>query len=118
MFGGFVILNGQSSVLDDIAKEQKEDSDYHKVITTLLDEKFKRRKTILENRQVAKITTLDTLAQLYDIKFLKQWVDGYAEWRTSGDKGKGRQDIVDISKFHYAEMKDQRRELLDVIKRH
>ena len=95
-------MSEESSVLDDIFYERQEVSDFSKVTELLMNNRFKRRKTILSNRQVAKLTTIDVLSQIYDIQFLKHWVNYYAEWRTSGDKGKGRKDIVDISKFHYA----------------
>ena len=90
-----------SSVIDDIQQEGDEVSDFSKVVDILLNDDYKRRKTILNNRQVTALTTIDVLAQLYDVKFLQQWVNFYAEWRTSGDGGKGRKDIVDISKFQY-----------------
>ena len=91
-------------------------SDFSKVVDILLNDNYKRRKTILNNRQVGKITTIDILSQIYDITFLKNWVNNFAEWRTSGDNGKGRQDIVEISKHQYAEMKEQREELLGLIR--
>jgi len=105
-----------SAVLDDIQKEEKEVSDFSKVVDILLNDKYKRRKTILNNTQVAYITSLDVVAQIYDITFLKHWVNGYAEWRTSGDNGKGRQDIVDISKFHYDELQKRDDQLLGLLR--
>lgn len=106
-----------TAIIDDIRKEGKEKSDFSQVVETLLNDKYKRRKTILnDNRQVTKLTTIDVIAQIYDIGFLKQWVNNYAEWRTSGDKGKGRQDIVDISKAHYDEIREQNRELMGMLR--
>lgn len=91
-----------SSIIDDIDNElvvgEPEKSELAKVVEILLNEKWKRRKTRLRSRLVAKLTTIDTLAQIYDIKFLKYWVDAYTEYVTSTD-GKGREEIVDITKY-------------------
>jgi len=76
-------------------------SDLWKIVETLTDEKHKRRKTILTGREVPLLSTLDVTAQIYDIKFLKMWVDYYAEWKTSSDSGRGRQDIVEVAKSHF-----------------
>lgn len=81
----------------------------------MLNNRYKRRKTILSNQQVSVLTTLDVISQLYDIPFLKEWVDYYAEWRTSGDGGKGREDIVEISKYHYAQQEQQQQQLIDAL---
>jgi len=109
--------NKQSSVLDDIVpSERKDETDLSKTIDILLNEKYKRRKTILNNRQVSKITTIDVLGQIYDISYIKMWINNYGEWRTSGDGGKGRQDIVEIAKFSYMQREQERKELLDMIR--
>lgn len=106
-----------ASVLDDMQQADKpEPSDFSKVVEILTDNKYKRRKTVLNTRQIAKLTTIDVLSQIYDVPFLKAWVNYYAEWRTSGDKGRGRQDIVDISKFHYAQQKEHNQQILDLMK--
>jgi hypothetical protein len=103
--------------MDDIREvSESEESDFSKVVDTLLNDKYKRRKTILNNSQVGKITTIDVLAQIYNIDFFRRWVNNFAEWRTSGDGGKGRQDIVDISKFHYTQMEDDRKSLLKALR--
>ncbi len=83
----------------DIKKIGEQRSDLAKVSELLLDNKFRRRKTIL-NRDVmvGAITTLDVIGQIYDIQFLKDWVPSYCEYLTS-NKGQGRRDIVDITKF-------------------
>jgi len=83
---------------DEIIKGQEEKSELAKVVEILLNEKWKRRKTRLRNRTIPALTTIDTLAQIYDVKFLQVWIDGYTEYVTSTD-GKGRQEIVDITKF-------------------
>ena len=110
-------MSKQSSVLDDIVQaDGSEQSDFSKVVDILLNDNYKRRKTILNNSQVAKITTIDVISQIYDVQFLREWVHNFAEWRTSGDNGKGRQDIVEISKFHYNQMQDDRRDLMDALR--
>lgn len=90
-----------TAVFQDIQRGlAKEHSDFKEAVDILMNDKFKRRKTILDNRQVFTLSILDVLSQLYDIQFIKDWISYYAEWRTSGDNGKGRQDIVDIAKSH------------------
>jgi hypothetical protein len=91
----------EPAVLDDIDSLVQDQSDFSKVVEILLNDNYKRRKTILHTRQVSKITTIDVLSQIWDITFLKEWINNYSEWRTSGDGGRGRNDIVDISKFQY-----------------
>lgn len=92
----------RSSVVDDVDDEiivgEPDKSELSKVVDTLLNEKWKRRKTRLRPRQTSALATLDTLAQIYDIPFLLQWVDGYTEYLTS-EGGMGRQEIVDITKY-------------------
>jgi hypothetical protein len=108
----------RTAILDDvIANQEKEDSDIAKTITLLCDERYKRRKTILyDNKDVFAITTLDVIAQVYDFPILKQWVDWFAEWKTSSDKGIGRRDVVDIMKFTHAERQTERQQMLDMLK--
>jgi len=108
----------RTAILEDVAVNQTQhDSDTSKTITLLCDERYKRRKTILyDNKDVFAITTLDVIAQVYDFPILKQWVDWFAEWKTSSDKGIGRRDIVDIMKFTHAERQSERQELLGLLK--
>jgi hypothetical protein len=107
----------RSSIMEDvITVDEDRPSDFSKVVDILLNDSYKRRKTILNNRQVAKITTIDVISQIYDIPFLKSWVNNFGEWRTSGDNGKGRQDIVEISKFQYSEIKKDREELITALR--
>ena len=103
-----------TSVLDDIKKEHKDKSDHEKTVETLMNEKYKRRKTNLQERQVSLITTLDVIAQLYDIDFLKNWVDWYTEFKTSVG-GKGRDDIVKISIYKGEQLEKQNAELMKML---
>ena len=107
--------NKQTSVTDDIKHViGKDESDYSKVADLLLNEKFKRRKTVLGNaRQVGLLSALDTISQLYDIPFLKQYIDFYAQWLTSID-ARGRNDIVDISKFRFEEQEKYNSQILEL----
>jgi len=104
-----------TSIQDDINYDGRKESDFSKVTLLLLNNQFKRRKTILNEKQVTKITTLDVVGQLYDVQFLKYWVSDYAEWRTSGG-GQGRQDVVDIAKFQHAENKEMQKEMMSILR--
>jgi hypothetical protein len=92
----------KSAVLDDVENElivgEPEKSELAKVVDTLLNEKWRRRKTRLRSRAMAALTTLDVLGQVYDIEWLQHWVSNYTEYLTSED-GKGRAEIVDITKY-------------------
>jgi hypothetical protein len=106
----------QSSVIDDSGDEitfgEPEKSELAKVVDTLLNDKWKRRKTRLRPRQVSALTTLDTLAQIYDIPFLQTWVEGYTEYLTS-EGGQGRQEIVDITKYTLDKEISRQQQLLE-----
>ena len=83
---------------DDMHPVGEHHSDLSKVTEILLNEKWKRRKTILKIRIISALTTLETIANIWNVEFLKNWIPTYTEYLTSGD-GRGRQDIVDITKF-------------------
>lgn len=107
--------NKQTSVLRDIQKHTESESDHFKTSELLMNEKFKRRKSVLVNhRQVGLITTLDVIAQMYDIPFLKNYIDWYLELLTSIG-GAGRKDIVDISKFRFEERDKLNNQLLQAL---
>lgn len=107
--------NKQTAVLSDIKHVLgKEESDYAKVSSLLLNEKFKRRKTVITDiRQASLLASLDVVAQTYDIPFLKKYVDYYMELLTSIN-ARGRTDIVDISKYRFEEQHKLNTQLLDL----
>jgi hypothetical protein len=111
-------MKKNSSVIEDIMIQEGESppSDFAKTMYLLMNDEFRRRKTILDNSQVPAITVIDVIAQIYDIQFLQEFITYFAEWRTSGDKGKGRQDIVDISKFQYAEQQKMNEQFMDIMR--
>jgi len=91
-----------TSIDDDIHHDGKEPSDFTQAVSLLSGKKHKRRLTILNEYQIPFLTSLDVIAQVYDIPFLKSWVDNYTEYRTSLN-GIGRTQIVDIAKFRHDE---------------
>jgi len=112
------IVKKESSLMDDIQhKPTKELPESIQSATILMNNEYKRRKTVLSNRQVTLITTLDVIGQLYDIAFLQKWVDNYAEWRTSGDSGRGRADVTDIFKFSSLREDAKHKELMGLLGR-
>jgi len=88
----------EEDLKNDITFGEETKSELAKVVEILLNEKWRRRKTRLLKRTIPALTTIDTLAEIYNIKWLKHWIQGYTEYVTSTD-GKGRQEIVDITKY-------------------
>lgn len=88
--------------LDDINKllsnETNTDSDLIKSLNILVNEKFLEGKTILDNRQVTAISLMYMYGQIYDIPFLKDFVETWTRYRISGDDGRGRKEIIEIAK--------------------
>ena len=99
---------------DNILKGDRGKSDLANVVEMLLNDMYKRRKTRLRDRSTSTLTTLDTLAQIYDIKFLQFWIEGYTEYVTSID-GKGRQEIVDITKYSLDKQTDRDNMLMEAL---
>jgi hypothetical protein len=101
---------------DDIQTQKPAETDLAKVCETLLNEKWFRRKTILNLRVMATITTLDTIAQIYDIAWLRDWLRKYCEYMTS-QEGVGRQQIVDITKFSIDKKAESDRNMMEALGR-
>lgn len=107
----------EDDIKEEILKqEDKAKSDIAQTSELLLNDQFRRRKTILRERKVAVLSTLETIAELYDIEFLKQWIEAYTEYITSVD-GRGRQDIVDIVKFNIERENQRQTDLLNILGR-
>jgi len=107
----------QPAVVNDlIPVNSDKKSDLSNVVDILLNDDYSKRKTILAKKQIATLTTLDVLGQIYDIQFLKEWVQSYSEWRTSSE-GQGRKDVVDITKFRLEQEDKRQQELLNAMGR-
>ena len=110
-----------SSVEDDvreeiISNEKDEKSELNKIVEFIFNEKYKRRKTRLRARSVAKLSIIDTLAQIYDVKFLKLWQDAYCELITSTE-GKGIQTVVDITKYSIDRQTQRDKDMMEMMGR-
>ena len=88
-----------------------------RVTELLMDARYRRRKTILRPRLIAAISTLDTIAKLWDIQFLRFWIPHYCEYLTSSE-GHGRKDIVDITKFSIDREAEARRDWINAMGKH
>jgi hypothetical protein len=109
-----------ASVIEDIEDkifhQPENKSDLAKATELLLNDLWKRRKTRLRERVIAKLTTIETISVIYEVQWLKEWVTDYTEYLTSVD-GKGRQEIVDITKFSIDKETQMHKELLTAMGR-
>lgn len=101
---------------DDLKPSVQPVSDLSKVTEILLNEQWKRRKTVLRQRVISALSTLETIAKIWDVDFLKQWIPVYCEYLTSSE-GRGRQDIVDITKFTIDRENQKNERMMDVMGR-
>lgn len=101
-------------IRDDIIKGEQQKTDLANTCELLLNEKWRKRKTRLRDRSVPALTTLETLADLYDVEWLRNWIDSYTEYVTSED-GKGRQEIVDIAKYSIDKETSIRKEMFEMM---
>ena len=99
---------------DDIIHTKDSPSELARVTEILLNEQWGRRKTNLHDRLVSAISTLDTLSQIYKIQFLQTWIPSYCEYLTSVG-GKGRQDIVDITKYRIDQDREKYNDMLGLM---
>ena len=97
---------------DDIIKGGETKTDLANTCELLLNEKWRKRKTNLRDRSIPALTTLETIAVLYDVEWLRSWIDSYTEYVTS-ESGKGRQDIVDIAKYSIDKETSIRKEMYE-----
>ena len=99
---------------DDLQSVSADESELAKVTELLLNNAFPRRKTILPDRLISAITTLDTIAYNWDIAFLKSWIPNFCEYLTSKD-GQGRKDIVGIAQASLDRERDRDAKIFDMM---
>ena len=88
------------SVLDDVNQPFSEESDFSKVVDLMLNPRYRNLKSVIKAGNVHWIAYANMLGQVYDVEFLKGYVEQWLELQVSV-KGRGRDDIVNISKFQY-----------------
>lgn len=88
-----------TSYIDGLIHEssKKTETDLITSLKMLINNENLEGKTILDNRQVTAITLMNWAGQVYDIPFLNDFVDRWVRYRISGDKGRGRDDIIRIA---------------------
>lgn len=64
----------------------------------LANDQFIEGKSIFNNEQVLGITMMNWAGQVYDIPFLRNFVNTFPKYRISGDNGRGRKEIIEIAK--------------------
>lgn len=108
-----------SSVIEDIEEGKKDlvqKTDLSNVVEKLLNEEWWQAKSILNDREISAITTLYVIAQKYDITMLLSWIMSYLRFRISGNRGKGRTDIVEIAKYSIDRENERMERMADLMK--
>ena len=104
----------EDDLKDEIIKSEGYKSDLANTCELLLNEKYRKRKTIIRNRSIPALTTLETLANLYEVQWLREWINSFTEYLTSSE-GQGRKDIVDIAKFSIDREVQARKEIFELL---
>jgi len=112
-----VVLISQTSIIDDLKQiNDEQSSDLSKVTGLLMDNRFYRRKTRANDRLIRALSVCDTLAQIWDIQYLKTFIPTFTQYLTSKD-GKARQEIVDITKYSIDREKEARMDMINAMGR-
>jgi hypothetical protein len=110
------ILDKETSVEEDIQKDiHKEKSDLLYTLALMLDDSNIKGKTILNNRQVTAITLMNMYGQIYDIPFLKDFVEEWCRYRISGDNGRGRTELIEIAQAIQLSKDKEHNNLLELL---
>jgi len=104
----------EDDLKNDIMKGQETKSDLSKATELLFNPLWKRRKTILKQRQLLQISNIDWIGQAFDITPLQLIYDSLTEHMTSIE-GIGRQQIVDITKFSIERQDANRKEMMEAL---
>jgi hypothetical protein len=105
-----------SSVLDDVRGVEQSQTDFAKAIDMLMNDNYPRRKARFDRNTISDLTVLDTIAQIYEIDFLRQFISTFSQYTTSIE-GKGRQEVVDIAKYSIDRQDKMHQDILGSLRR-
>ena len=88
-----------SIIESELISADAQKTEHGETLQSLTDDKNFQKKTVLVNvQQALAFGTLWSIAEENDIIFLRNWLKNNADWLLSVG-GKGRNDIVEVSKF-------------------
>lgn len=111
------------SAIDDDLKEESEIvndrhiSDLTRALDSLSNPTNLESGTILTNNQVIALSTINYLAQVYDIPFFKHFVKSFPRYRISGDDGRGRKEIIEIANAIRRDKEEEHSRILEMLGR-
>lgn len=113
-----------SSTIDDDIKNdgttivsEKNHSDLMKAFESLSNPENMESNTILTNNQVIALSTINYLAQVYDIEFYKQFIKIFPRYRISGDDGRGRKELIEIANAIRRDKEEEHNRVMDLLGR-
>jgi hypothetical protein len=112
-----------NTAIDDDIKEEmniisdRNPSDLMKAFESLSNPNNMESNTILSNKQVIACSTINYLAQVYDIEFFKQFIKVFPRYRISGDDGRGRKELIQIAEAIQRDKENEHNRLMEVLGR-
>jgi hypothetical protein len=92
-------------------------SDLMRAFDSLSNPENMESNTILSNRQVIALSTINYLAQVYDIAFFKQFIKLFPRYRISGDNGRGRKELIEIANAIRRDKEEEHNRFMDLLGR-
>lgn len=106
------IKNDGSSII-----HEKNHSDLMKAFESLSNPENMESNTILTNNQVIALSTINYLAQVYDIEFFKQFIKIFPRYRISGDDGRGRKELIEIANAIRRDKEEEHNRFMEILGR-
>lgn len=113
-----------STSIDDDLKENdihiesnKNTSDLLKAFESLSNPENMESNSILTNSQVIALSTINYMAQVYDIQFFKQFIKIFPRYRISGDEGIGRKQLIEIANAIRRDKEEEHNRFMEILGR-
>jgi hypothetical protein len=113
-----------STSIDDDLKENdihiestKNTSDLLRAFESLSNPENMESNTILTNSQVIALSTINYMAQVYDIEFFKQFIKIFPRYRISGDDGRGRKELIEIANAIRRDKEEEHNRFMEILGR-